>query len=115
MTEPTRAPSARVCRCGTPFPPDRASQARYHSDECANAHRQRRHRAFEFPELSNAADREALALVALRNHGLVPEPIECDHRGQQPWHDDDGELICWRCGDAFALSSPESGLRAAVA
>jgi hypothetical protein len=45
MTSTTEPAAARICPCGVSFPPDRAPQARYHSDACANAHRQRAFRA----------------------------------------------------------------------
>lgn len=45
--QPPTNPAARICRCGTPFPPDRARQARYHSDRCADRYRQADRRARE--------------------------------------------------------------------
>jgi hypothetical protein len=81
MPPSTSDPAARICRCGTPFPPDRAPQARYHSDRCANRYRQADRRARESrgsrlleAQLATTSEREALdrwrGLSAVDRHAL---------------------------------------------
>ena len=88
---PLSLATARSCRCGEAFPPDRAPQAGYHSDACAAKSSRTRLR------IAEAESNEATALRVLDSQPIeAPKPF-CDHRGQQPFVDGRSH-VCWRCG-----------------